>query len=1243
MKKQLLMAAAAVAAVCGSAMAQVDYTTGQEDFTNSREDRVITGLTVTDDAGGKLEISGLQTGSSNPIYFDKTADCVFTTSAGATVTVTPAGKGIWMQGYLYVDWGKDGFIYNDASDYVEEDEHYAIKPGSDLVAFTGFAGGKDATFYNSKGDRLSNGNREYIEPMSFTVPADAAPGIYRVRFKIDWNNVDPCGIVGDANVENSLARNGGVIVDFALKVAYVPVDVTNYSLAANNGWVASASSITEDNSSATGPYAPGRAIDDNTSSYWASSWSGASHPHTFCLDLIEPTNVAGFEYQPRMDRSESNGVDRLHGYKVYLTNEPVEGYDFTDVEPIYEGTLENTQALQRVEFGKRYLGRYFYLQSASAINANGSESVCFSMSELHLLNGFTDEEFEDAKIQALIDKSIALAYKYGENNPLLAEDMNAYAETIKTRYTVSNVKMMSEMFDMTPEEYVQSFIIESIANTVKLTILNYIDDHHTLTFYQPLQGAFLTSDKVETDKGWDSFGYWTVPTAEAGWRLVSCVDNNSDIPSFYLKSSAGTYVATPVVGYAKVVEAKEEATPFTISCADGYVYLICASDDANLAGTALGFAGNNTPLALCYLWDGINPICWGVGLYEAKPTTPEYYVFESKRNSGKYLVDNEDELLTSQDKQTGFYCSDKVTPNMLWEVTEGYEEGTVWVKNYVTGRYMVDFQYGCDVTLDKPIDIKILDNNGDGVMIHGVAAATNLDANNYNDCVGFWAYGGDGSVWYQYLIDLTSADSAQDALDFFFNVTKNMENAVKAVEAYRNTLPGSAELVDKAVADLNAIDSAEGAKEKVDAIVASVPAGLRTILNKLAEEATPVVISNTRRAARNQAPYLASVLNADSELTFNTVREINNSALWTVGFGDTEDDYTLFNLATSMFVGSDGAKPTDTEVQTFSVNFRDNGTINFTQTNGSNLLNIDTNGSPLTYWYDVNDQGSQWVLSALPQFEADAENFVEWNDVVEGVAYQPISSCSFTVTDGVSGEWTGLGRAVVFSFDQQTMDLQPLAVTVDTEAIAFDAETKTMNIPLTAPLVDFLSYMIVFSENAFAITTEDGSVKYSPEMSSDWALVYYAPDKVAPLSVTPAAGEVKNIATVVFDVPGAAWYDVSETEDLLVVTKDDEEILSLTSDDVYYNYYNEETGLYEIALNQTEVGTYKMVVPEAFFLSNLGYNEEVTIVWTIIDTGITDVTINGEAAEKIYDLQGRRLNRAIRGINIINGRKALVK
>ena len=67
----------------------------------------------------------------------------------------------------------------------------------------------------------ANMNRIFNLP-SYQLPADLAPGTYRLRFKNDWNSTDPCGRSADhlfgGQRSNYMAANGGCVIDLNLTV-----------------------------------------------------------------------------------------------------------------------------------------------------------------------------------------------------------------------------------------------------------------------------------------------------------------------------------------------------------------------------------------------------------------------------------------------------------------------------------------------------------------------------------------------------------------------------------------------------------------------------------------------------------------------------------------------------------------------------------------------------------------------------------------------------------------------------------------------------------------------------------------------------------------------------------------------------------------------------------------------------------------------------------------------------------------
>ena len=132
-------------------------------------------------------------------YEDLTAGTEkFTVEAGSEVTPSIGYVGEWMHGYVYIDLNNDKqFSFNaDGAD----------QTGTEVVSYSYY---KDQ---NSKGEAASNNCN--VNPMpAFTAPT--TPGTYRIRFKVDWDNIDAGGSVLSTN---HILNNGGGIYDATLEV-----------------------------------------------------------------------------------------------------------------------------------------------------------------------------------------------------------------------------------------------------------------------------------------------------------------------------------------------------------------------------------------------------------------------------------------------------------------------------------------------------------------------------------------------------------------------------------------------------------------------------------------------------------------------------------------------------------------------------------------------------------------------------------------------------------------------------------------------------------------------------------------------------------------------------------------------------------------------------------------------------------------------------------------------------------------
>ena len=189
----------------------VDYTpsyTGAK----SRTDRRISSVTMS---SAKYPNAASNTftvdNSGNPCYNDYSASVLMKAVAGESVrlAINADDATTWMNAFVYIDAQGDGFTASiaDGSNW---------RPAGDLVSYSFYNnnGSSDASGWNSVGESISGDARSTVALPAFAVPAQ--PGVYRVRVKLDWCNIDPNG---DSDGKfGDFMDNGGQIVDFMLEV-----------------------------------------------------------------------------------------------------------------------------------------------------------------------------------------------------------------------------------------------------------------------------------------------------------------------------------------------------------------------------------------------------------------------------------------------------------------------------------------------------------------------------------------------------------------------------------------------------------------------------------------------------------------------------------------------------------------------------------------------------------------------------------------------------------------------------------------------------------------------------------------------------------------------------------------------------------------------------------------------------------------------------------------------------------------
>lgn len=173
---------------------------------HTHSSRRFNGVTLTTASGQSYTATAT---AGKPMYTN--SQQVMMAKAGEVVSVRFNFTGTWMHGYVYLDQANDGRF-----DAVV-DANGLPQSGSDLLAFSGYNG------KTSTGTAVAS--PPAVSPPAFTLPATLAPGTYRLRFKVDWDNIDAGGNMG---ATNNIVSNGGGIIDAYLRI--VPHEVAHLSV-----------------------------------------------------------------------------------------------------------------------------------------------------------------------------------------------------------------------------------------------------------------------------------------------------------------------------------------------------------------------------------------------------------------------------------------------------------------------------------------------------------------------------------------------------------------------------------------------------------------------------------------------------------------------------------------------------------------------------------------------------------------------------------------------------------------------------------------------------------------------------------------------------------------------------------------------------------------------------------------------------------------------------------------------------
>lgn len=168
--------------------------------TKENNNRYTSGLSFKS-SDGQQSLSTNQ--QSDKLVFQNLLASSLKAKAGDEITTAVNYTGGWMNAYVYLDRDNNGKF-----DYTLNEQGTPADK-SDVMTFSNYNN------KNSKGEAKVGNDRNTTSLPNFTVPSDLKPGFYRLRYKVDWDCIDPAGNTSNGN---TIIHNSGAIIDTRLNV-----------------------------------------------------------------------------------------------------------------------------------------------------------------------------------------------------------------------------------------------------------------------------------------------------------------------------------------------------------------------------------------------------------------------------------------------------------------------------------------------------------------------------------------------------------------------------------------------------------------------------------------------------------------------------------------------------------------------------------------------------------------------------------------------------------------------------------------------------------------------------------------------------------------------------------------------------------------------------------------------------------------------------------------------------------------
>ncbi|MCM1309467.1 MAG: hypothetical protein NC301_00390 [Bacteroides sp.] len=638
---------------------------------------------------------------------------------------------------------------------------------------------------------------------------------------------------------------------------------------------------------------------------------------------------------------------------------------------------------------------------------------------------------------------------------------------------------------------------------------------------------------------------------------------------------------------------------------------------------------------------------------------PNYYIIKANRGDNLYL---------GYGSATGLLPTDlcrtaEPIEASIWAVWNGTADGSVVIKNYTTDAYLMNFididgstlkSNATAVTVSEAKDIYLQDMGNGAYAINikpaadaaqGEAYALDAAGGASATCGNWYPNTDQGACWWFTKLDLSKG--AEAAIADYKNgqqlaaMKEVVDQYVYWAEQYKQGVPQIADVFDTLIEKLNAFEYVEDYTTAIralwDAAITEANDKLLTSLN----EQTLAIKSPRRVITASNGAYLSVA--TDSYIETLTYAGDKSQFLFTqVG----EGGYTIFNAATRTYIcKTQKTETVDDKTKTYIVTTADAaeaqvfypslyaisdeannaeyyGLSLATENGGAQGLNWQGwNGGLLSY-YSVDDAGSVWQLVSIDGDAALADAIKSVEDALSPyletlpIAKEIIDAAIADAKKLVFNEELGNNAAEIVT--KATADINALLAT------GIDGKTYALKYLRGDNFLDFANGDFVHTEAG-----GNGSAGFTFKAVADGGYKIY--NAAAQIYVGPKTTEKAT------NSEGQEY----EKDNILVVT-DEAEALTV------YPCLKQSGALYGVAfcLNSDFTGAgLNMNAADGLHAYSAA---DAGSIWGIMaQDGLDGIEAPEVAAkavvEGIFDLQGRRLSAPVKGINIINGKKVLVK